>query len=534
MEPGSFRDRLKQIKTLPSKERRASFEVLKQDVHKADELATQVADDLWTWAQQDPPPEAEDFRGYVEELALPDWMQKEVFAAIDQYAIRREKIQQIQSEKIEPEQLFYKCFGLWPAGAIDFKINAVAVNFLVYSDEDYAAAYAYQLRNDPDTFAVRKERALMSGGCAFTNTLFPDGKNIFTIVRVPKANQELARSNKVLRFHHIIAPDARTLEDDAIITKLLYRGKSVEILFSRSSGAITELVLEQKSREITLMMGEQVINGSFKLPPSDSVELYAQFEGCPGRVRLKLDCRTGRLEIRNRTHADMTSEVICYEKRPRLIPNKWVTEMIDHETQHQWNTLFLPTSEPIVSLPMQLAKIIERSEERPDEAKWETLDTIFSYGRKDTRFGSALHRAEVRGRDEILAYYRTGRAPEEILTLLNREQYNFFQEKEAASLKEEVRGYLAAFRSMYRAHFHGKDPGSFSERQLDVYINLLKLRYERQIVGGVCAIESLRRQGFLPSLIVSMMYKANITDWPSVARRAIERKKIKDQLEQAV
>lgn len=521
MEPGSFRERLSRVKALPHSERRASFEILKQDIHRADELATQIANDLWIWAQQDPPPEADEFREYISTLEIPDWMEKEVMGAIDAYEVRRQRIKYFQMW--EPTDLFHECFGFWPKESVDMRVSAATIDFFVYSDEDYSQAYASPLQKDPEKFAKQKDRALSSGGCAFGSTRLPDSQNIFTLIRVPRENQETVLSKNVIMREAEIRPDGRVLVIDTGSVTVFHSQQFAAIEFERKDGRISGITMDQCSREATVMLGDKQIGHLGMLFDQEEVEAIVTFKDVPGKIRLRIDSVTGRVEIRNRMPIEVGAEILFYERVPKYVSSKRVEDIVAHEEQHQWNALFLPSYSPSVPILQQMTEIVKRSKEDVNTGAEEFIQAAFAHSKMDARLGAALRRAEVRGRDEILAFYRDGRTPQAISSILEGTLYNYFEADDELILTKEIEGYFESYRMMYRMQFQGKNPGALSKEYVQRFIQGLKLAYRKEVLRGLAAIESLEAAQFSRNEIIAMLYTANLPEWSFIAKRAIER-----------
>lgn len=200
-----------------------------------------------------------------------------------------------------------------------------------------------------------------------------------------------------------------------------------------------------------------------------------------------------------------------------------------HEEQHIVNKLFIP-----VATRMNEAKIIARiarTAENVDEGRRMLMQELARSARKTMGIDNEA-------RDEILAHYKGGIAPEKILENLTKlSMYDYrnseLHKEEVAGLPKAIAGKmmnemsaaLYAVDAQGKEHVRAAGPLVTDYTEVEPYVEkVFGDDYKKDVARWVGAIGTLEHKGYARDDIVSMLYGERVSDWQAFARRAPEKK----------
>ncbi len=521
-----LRHLLQEIHSGPRETRRARLEDYKELLNQKDERATQLVQNLWEASRKNVPSSTEALKALVRKSSLPFKARDQALRGIENYEKRRERIREILDDYPSPAMLFRACFGSSPRGKVEVRVASASVALVIYDEEDYADAYIASpsptpAPMDPETWKAQHARALLSGGCACPATQIPRSDHLFTLVNAEDRSARQIMGEQAHPAHVLKATEHQRCSHPKRI-RVGQGTVDVELEIVWSNNHLKALEIRASQRPFGCQIetiqhtnkGESGVHVRF--PGTGSGSVFFRII----RDMVMVQNHYSRpVELQYTSHTFSATEIVDTAS---------VQGTIDHEDQHQWNSLFKPTH-PFPPTPKErMEQIVLRSREHPMRGIKEALDFFIERSIHDTNSGSVASRAEIRGRDEILAFYRGGRGSKQIRNSLNWSPlYRYFESidpktpgQPPAHLKNELQRYVKQYQATYTEQFPDLPaPPPFTEQDLNAYIELLKKRYTQRIEHGIQAIEILEQTGLSRDTILAKLYKANLPEWLPLARR---------------
>lgn len=515
----SFSGRLQELRKEPRAIRGEHVRALKKEIETLDEEATALIDDLWRASLEHPSPSAEHLLRRALRKPISPSIEIRVRTALEKYRDQQARLEEILDEFPDPRELFEACFGVVPTGRVSLTRSAITLNLIIFSDEDYIKAYTLGSAQDPDQYIAQRAFALQSGGCALSKTNLLGSEGIFTLVRVG-SNREWRRTKSIVEEEREIPAGKNTDAQDLVHVSIDgpdYSG-TVDYTWSRGDFSVKNAHAFVDTSAYKATVADETSNESLSV---DELEVRITSRKTYEAFVIRTDMLSGHSRLFNQTDGAIHLTLSSYEKELHIHDPAQIKTTLAHEVQHQWNKLFSPT-DPTPKLPKEtIEKIIASHPSTPKEGLRAVLDFIFDRTRRDTQLGDAYHRAEIRGRDEILAFYRDGRRVKDIGNYLRIPLYDYFGKDRVMALKKEILSHVKKYHYLLRDIIPDAPLVHFSDAEIDAYIDGLKKHYFLSLDAGLRAIERLESKGMSRHRIVAKLYKANLTEWPSIARRFV-------------
>lgn len=517
MEIGSpFYGRIPEIRSAPRQERLAKIRALKDEIHALDEQSTDLIEDLWRSVKQNTAITGSELLDSLKERNLPPFIKSKIEEVIERFEERRLRVEEILNEYPNPQELFEVCFGVVPKGPVKLVRAAMTLNFVLFHEKDYEEAYATFERDNPERFEAVKKRSSKSGGCALSKTLLPDSEGVFTLIKAWRYADKQRTSQIETRMRKL-GPSERLFIPNPTAIHLSLPDGDAEVVYtwrSPSSFILDAKFTSQDNRLQTSILDETT-NPELRM---DTLEAHVQ-QRDGTQVIIETDLVSGRSWIKNETTDEVPIRLSCFKEELVITNKKAIQDVLTHEIQHQWNKLFHPT-DPSPQAPRD---VFERTMTdpafEPKRALYKIIRFLFDRARRDTSLGTIYGRAETRGRDEILAFYREGRPVDSIPTILQGELYNYFNDEANEKLKEEIYNLVKKYNVLQREYHPEAQPVTLTAVEIENLLKEFQQSYIQSVEHACEAIKIFETCGLSRDRLTAKLYKANLHEWLMMARR---------------
>lgn len=548
-EPFDARQGLKEIRTFSNKEQSLSKkekrEIIKHRVEEfKDRLNSQklgiakTIRELGGLIENNPDISSEDLMSKIE-AGSADYRftkyQVHLFEfATDEYRKKHQAVEKYRTLYPDNADLFEACFGKKPKGEVEVQKGAMTLLFRCFDEGDYSFIYNQGSVADEKKDSQEKiSEANNTGGIALGKVKIEELGGVITVENV--------NSNKKYEVLKAVPKVERLGKDESFTCDIYNQEKDIKIEVV-GVGSWTLRLFEpdafgvvQRMQLVSATEPEQKpIFDVIRIEPSEKTH-WIPFLRQVGDNKTNYQNEVGQLRSGNKSYGwvdvdyseikfrNSSGQVLVIERAEDEIVVSFDKDKQRstraHEDQHQFNRLFSPYEKKQTMLEI-MQGAVERTED-PDKAIDFIIHGLVKYRRVDL--------LDTRVRDEILAFYKDGRNPGDILKILRdakiydyvsqaytKEQMSHIPE----SVKEDMKREMTEF-------FYDEDYGYSAINELEIDLELVKPHiasafgdeYKQDLGKWMNAVSVLEEKGYAREEVVSLLYQEPVNSWSNLARR---------------
>jgi hypothetical protein len=427
------------------------------------------------------------------------------------------------TEHFSKEDLFEKCFGQKPQGAIMIYKLPASLAFAMFDPEDYVAATAKFYRGENNTLSPTQEDKkffLSTGGMALTGCgieglegcvavyncsefglssideqnvtrEIPEGKE--TTLKLDSPEMTFKNGDDQIKFKslgfdqtsdtarfQILDKEGDPLHDIAIVLHRDNDGNIQSMGFRSASDT-------QSSETETFSFSHSAESGT------------VQIEISPSEIRLKSEKGTWTMGWQ------------ISEEMAKAVNDK-VQEVAIHEEQHVLNRIFYPTDET-KTVEMLVAEVSEGKRNFEDAKQYFVHSAL-----KNCRRSLIDHMT----RDEIIAYYQSS-GIDSVYQMLGNSQLYDYKTILADQIGEFSSKVMHGLRTIYDAYDKSAEYiPNYGKIQEEIGKETDKVfgdEYKADLRRWVDAIKQLEDKGYSKEQIIAFLYTKQVSKWNVSARR---------------
>lgn len=524
-EPFDVKDQLKAVGTMPSqpsdrlplvKEIRLKHEAQLRGI-------TRVIHELYVYIHRHPDAHEIDLMCIVSTYAPTYQFTKDqlyrFYMGIEAYVRKHNRIENVLEQHPDPQDLYEYCFGRKPRDRVSVVQRPMTLHFVCCND-DYVYAYHQPLEGAQITDDQHLDALGSLGAAHYILRHRPELNGIVTLERMPPHMQNMSENHfQIVRSETRVPLDAIrsdiNLSAGAQAWTISHSLRSVYIRLGNGPSAQVlykfDFKLDHDTNEIVL---EDAIAAEKPQSPNKRIALT------------KDDYICGYINITTReiiiTPVDDQIFSLAYISRylstEPIDTQTFNSDTMVHEEQHQFNQLYIPLYEPVHAS----AIILEAAASSND-----TNEIVTQLLRRLAVAYRHMSSIDLRAKDEILAQYMGGKAPQHIWDImLNVPGYQYMLtlniEDTSRYLHDKLNALLSSLEDIFDRDGQRIDPESLrvSISQVEQHVTYaFNEGYRRDLGKWVNAIELLEDHGYSREKIVALLYYVPINEWARTARR---------------